>query len=82
MAKKVDIDKKDIIKMLSPEKFNMEVKTLSDKMPLMEAILHYCEQHKLEYETAASLISTDLKRMLRKEAEDLNFIQTTSKLPL
>jgi len=82
MAKKVDIDKKDIIKMLSPEKFNMEVKTLADKMPIMEAILYYCEQHKLEYETAASLISTDLKRMLRKEAEDLNFIQTTSKLPI
>jgi hypothetical protein len=36
----------------------------------------------LEYETAASLISTDLKRVLRKEAEDLNFIQTTSKLPI
>ena len=35
MAKKVDIDKKDIIKMLSPEKFNMEVKTLADKMPIM-----------------------------------------------
>ena len=40
MAKKVDIDKKDIIKMLSPEKFNMEVKTLADKMPIMEAILY------------------------------------------
>ena len=51
-------------------------------MPLMDAILHYCEQNKLEYETAASLISTDLKRVLRKEAEDLNFIQQTSKLPI
>ena len=51
-------------------------------MPIMDAILHYCEQNKLEYETAASLISTDLKRVLRKEAEDLNFIQTTSKLPI
>ena len=82
MAKKIDIDKKNMIKMLSPETFNIEVKNLADKMPLMDAILHYCEKNKLEYETAASLISTDLKRVLRKEAEDLNFIQTTSKLPI
>lgn len=82
MAKKIEIDKKNMIKMLSPEKFNIEVKNLADKMPLMDAILHYCEQNKLEYETAASLISTDLKRVLRKEAEDLNFIQQTSKLPI
>ena len=82
MAKKIDIDKKNMIKMLSPETFNIEVKNLADKMPIMDAILHYCELHMLEYETAASLISTDLKRVLRKEAEDLNFIQTTSKLPI
>ena len=82
MAKKIDIDKKNLIKMLSPETFNIEVKNLADKMPIMDAILHYYEQNKLEYETAASLISTDLKRVLRKEAEDLNFIQTTSKLPI
>ena len=82
MAKKIEVDKKNMIKMLSPETFNIDVKTLADKMPLMDAILHYCELHKLEYETAASLISTDLKRVLRKEAEELNFIQTTSKLPL
>ncbi len=82
MAKKIDIEKKNMIKMLSHEKFNVEVKNLADKMPIMDAILHYCEQNKLEYETAASLISTDLKRLLRREAEDLNFIQTTSKLPI
>ncbi len=51
-------------------------------MPIMDAILYYCEKHTLEYETAASLISTDLKRSLRKEAEDLNFIRATSKLPI
>ena len=80
MAKKIDIDKKNLIKMLSPETFNIDVKNLADKMPLMDAILHYCEQNKLEYETAASLISTDLKRVLRKEAEDLKRQQMFEKL--
>ena len=47
-----------------------------------QILLYLEEQNKLEYETAASLISTDLKRLLRREAEDLNFIQTTSKLPI
>ena len=45
MAKKIDIDKKNLIKMLSPETFNIDVKNLADKMPLMDAILHYCEQN-------------------------------------
>ena len=77
MAKKIDIDKNNMIKILAPEKFKIEVKNLADKIPIMDAILYYCEKHTLEYETAASLISTDLKRLLRKEAEDLNFIQAT-----
>ena len=82
MAKKVDIEKESMIKMLTPETFNLDVKQLSAKMPVMDAILFYCEQNKLEYETVASLISTDLKRLLRIEAEELNFIPTTSKLPI
>ncbi len=81
MAKKVNVNT-SIIKMLTPETFNLDVRELSIKMPVMDAILYYCESNKLEYETAASLISTDLKRILRKEAEDLNFIPTTSKLPI
>jgi hypothetical protein len=36
----------------------------------------------LEYETVKKLIGTDLKRLLRKEAEDLNFIPKTSRLPI
>ena len=83
MAKKIENKEKEtIIKILTPETFNLDVKKLSDKMPVMDAILHYCEMNKLEYETAASLISTDLKRVLRAEAEELNFIPTTSKLPI
>ena len=83
MAKKIENKEKEtIIKMLTPETFNLDVKKLSDKMPVMDAMLHDSEMNKLEYETAASLISTDLKRVLRAEAEELNFIPTTSKLPI
>jgi hypothetical protein len=70
------------LKMHTPEYFNTEVKKLTLNMPLLEAIITYCDREQLEYETVKSLISVDLKRKLRKEAEDLNFIPTTSKLPL
>ena len=46
MAKKVEL-KNSVIKMLTPETFNLDVKKLSAKMPVMDAILHYCEQNKL-----------------------------------
>ena len=45
MAKKVDIEKESMIKMLTPETFNLDVKQLSAKMPVMDAILFYCEQN-------------------------------------
>ena len=74
--------KMETIKIHSKEKFNIEVKDLSKHMPVLDAILHYCEKYNLEYETAASLISTDLKRSLRGEAEELNFIPKSSRLPI
>lgn len=70
------------IKMHSSEQFNEEVKKLSAYMPVLDAILAYCEKHELEAETVKKLIGTDLKRLLRKEAEDLNFIPKTSRLPI
>jgi hypothetical protein len=76
------LDKTSQIKMHSSEQFNEEVKKLSAYMSVLDAILAYCEAHELEYETVKKLIGTDLKRLLRKEAEDLNFIPKTSRLPI
>ena len=70
------------LKVHTPEHFNAGVKELLPHMSVLDAILAYCENNELEYETVKQLISTDLRRMLRKEAESLNFIPKSSRLPI
>lgn len=48
----------------------------------MDAIVHHCEQTGMELDVASSLISSALKEKIREEAQDLNLLKKTSKLPL
>ena len=52
------------------------------KLSYMDAILHYCDQNGMEPETAAQLVNTKLKAQIREEAEVLNFLPKTAKLPI
>lgn len=55
-----------------------------DNLPYMDAILEYCESNELEIEVVAKFISKNLllKSKIQQEAEDLNFLPKTSKLPI
>lgn len=48
----------------------------------IDSVLYYCEQNGLEPESVVPLINTKLKAQLRDEAEDLNFLPKTTRLPL
>jgi len=48
----------------------------------MDAIVHHCETTGMEIDVASSLISPALKAKIREEAEDLNLMKKSSKLPL
>lgn len=48
----------------------------------MDAILHHCEQTGMEVDVASTLISSALKSKLREEAQELNLLKKSSKLPL
>jgi hypothetical protein len=48
----------------------------------MDAIVHHCETTGMEIDVASSLISLALKSKIREEAEDLNLMKKSSKLPL
>ena len=48
----------------------------------MAAILHSCDKNVMEPETAAQLVNTKLKAQIREEAEVLNFLPKTAKLPI
>ena len=67
----------------SAEFYTMIVKLVQDtKLSYMDAVLHYCDQNNMEPETAAQLVNTKLKAQIREEAEVLNFLPKTAKLPL
>ena len=70
------------LKVHTPEEFNSGVKELMKHMSVLDAILAYCENNNLEVETVKQLIGTDVKRILRQEAEDLHFIPKSSRLPI
>ena len=61
---------------------NIENLVQQTRMSYIDAVMHYCEENKLEPETAGKMIGGKLKQNIQEEAEDLHLIQRTSKLPL
>ena len=52
------------------------------KMTYIDAIMFYCEENKLEPETAGKMVGGKLKQHVQDEAENLHLIPKTSKLPI
>jgi len=53
-----------------------------EKMSRMDAIVHHCQQTGLEIDVASTLVSSALKSKIREEAQELNLLKKTAKLPL
>lgn len=77
-------DLKIVIK--TPSEFMGEIEKIVDqkRISYIDAVLFYCEQNSIEIETAASLIkgSAKMKAKIQDDAEDLNFLPRTRKLPI
>lgn len=75
-----------MIAKLTPQTFYVEIEKLvcELKTDYMDAVVHYCEKNDIELETAASIIrgSGKIKAIIQNEAEDLNLLPKTAKLPL
>lgn len=69
---------KDEIKDFS---FLIEKTATEQDIGYMDAICQYCKDTGLEIELAAQLISSALKAKIRAEAESVNLLKKTSKLP-
>ena len=50
--------------------------------PIMDTIVSYCEKTGLEIDIASTLISSSLKSKIREEAQELNLLKKTAKLPV
>ncbi len=75
---------KDLLTMYTSEQYNIEIEELVErtKMSYLDAMLHHADENGLESETVAGLINVKTKTKLREEAEKLNFMPKTSKLPI
>lgn len=64
--------------------FSELINDLADELGItrMDAITYHCEQTGLEIDVAATLISSALKSKIREEAQELNLLKRTAKLPL
>ena len=51
-------------------------------LSIMDTIVHYCESTGLEIDVVSTLISPALKAKIREEAENLNMMKKSAKLPL
>jgi len=71
---------------LSPNNFISEINEIvkNDGVDYMDAVLHYCETKGIEIEAVAGLIKKDgvIKGKIQDEAEKLNFLPRSAKLPL
>ena len=54
----------------------------SEGCTIMDAIVSVCEKSGMEIDVASTLVSSSLKSKLREEAESLNMLKKSSKLPL
>ena len=53
-----------------------------EDISIMDAIVGYCENTGMEIDVASTLISSSLKAKIREEAQELNLLKKSSKLPL
>lgn len=81
-----DISKVEVASIKSPTSFMQEIDKLVEEEGLeyIEAIIYYCEVNDIEIETAASLIkgSAKMKAKVQIEAENLNYLPRSGKLPI
>ena len=74
----------ELLNMFTSERYNNEINTIvaTTKMSYLDAIMYHADENGLESETVAGLINVKTKNKLREEAEALNFMPKTSKLPI
>ena len=72
------------LNLYTSERYNSEIEEIVERtsMSYLDAMLYHADENGLEAETCAGLINVKTKTKLREEAEILNFIPKTSKLPI
>ena len=72
-------------KLLQPEAIHKEIsKHINNEVSYIDALVHYAQVHDLEIEVLGEIIrrSAIIKSKVRDDAEKLNLIEVSHKLPL
>ena len=82
-----ELDKVLDQKFLCPTRFAQEVeKVIKDnpEMNYIDAVVYFCEENKIDFDSVSKLISKPLKEKIKYNATELNFLKRTSRarLPL
>ena len=82
-----ELEKVMASKFFCSTRFAEEIETLvlnNADMNYIDAIVHFCDQNKIDVESVPKLISKPLKEKIKCDAQELNFMKKTSraKLPL
>ena len=69
---------------ITPKRFALIIDELvrTKHLTHMEAIIYYCEQNLMEPEQVTKWIDRSLKEKLESDAEALNYLPKTSRLPV
>ena len=75
---------KEELNLYTSERYNSEIEEIVERtsMSYLDAMLYHADVNGLESETVAGLVNVKTKTKLREEAEQLNFMPKTSKLPI
>jgi hypothetical protein len=60
---------------------HIEKQAIQRKIGCFEALLEYCENKGIEPVAVATMITSSLKEKIRAEAEEMNLLKKTPKLP-
>jgi len=75
-----------MVKIKTNEDFIKEIEKIVKlkNVEFLDAVLYYCEENNIEVEVAASLVKQNnvLKAKIQFEAENLNLMKKTARLPI
>ena len=69
---------------MTPKQFALVIEKRASKKKIshMDAVLDYCNEKEIERDQITHLINRNLKEKIKMNAQDLNFLPSTAKLPV
>lgn len=73
-----------MFEVLNKEKFSFIVEKMvkEKRLSYMDAIVWWCEENEFDIEDSAKLLCPLIKEKIKVEAQDLNYLEKTARLPI